>query len=68
MMKSFKLENQKTLLVIPAKDEQVYLSARNLGNHNVQIANYLNTYDILDCDKLIFVGNSHEIVEQTLKG
>ena len=67
VLKNLKIDDNKTLVVVPEKDDNVYLSSRNLEGHGVQIANLLNTYEILDCDKLVFVGNSHEIVQEILK-
>lgn len=67
MLKNLKIESGKTLFVVPAKDENAYLSSRNLKGHNLQIASDLNTYEILDCDKIVLVGNAHEIIQDILK-
>lgn len=67
VLKNLKIDGGKTLVVVPERDENAYLSSRNLQGHNIQIANNLNTYEILDCDKLVFVGNSHEIIQDILK-
>jgi large subunit ribosomal protein L4 len=67
MLKNLKIEGGKTLFVVPAKDENAYLSSRNLKGHNLQIASDLNTYEILDCDKIVLVGNAHEIIQDILK-
>jgi len=42
------------------------MSSKNLAGHKVEIANNLNTYDILDCNKLIFMGDSIEVVQNIL--
>lgn len=67
MLKNLKVDGGKTLVVVPEKDENAYLSSRNLQGHNLQIANNLSTYEILDCDKIVLVGNSHEIIQDILK-
>jgi len=67
VLKSLKIDSGKTMMVVPEKDNNAYLSCRNLQDHNLQIANHLNTYEILDCDKLVFVSNAHEIVQDILK-
>jgi large subunit ribosomal protein L4 len=67
VLKNLKIEGGKTLVVVPQKDENAYLSSRNLQGHNIQIADNLNTYEILDCDKIVLVGNSHEIIQDILK-
>ncbi len=66
VMKNLKIDGTKTLLLVPEMNEAINLSARNLPKHKVQVANFVSTYDILDCDKLIFVGNAHEVLENIL--
>lgn len=63
---NLKLGSNKTLVVVPEKDGNLYLSSRNVQGHRVQTAANLTTYEILDCEKLIFVGNAHEIVTNAL--
>lgn len=67
VLKNLKVEDKKTLLVLPNLNESVYKSSRNLKGHTVRVAGDLNTYDILNCKNLIFVGNAHEIVQDMLK-
>lgn len=66
VLSNLKLDQNKTLVVVPEHNGNVYLSSRNVQGHKVQTATNLTTYEILDCDKLIFVGNAHEIVTNTL--
>lgn len=67
LMGNLKLADKKTLLVIPEENKNVYLSSRNLQGHSVCVADKLNTYDIMNCNNLIFVDGAHEIVETILK-
>ncbi len=67
VLKNLKVEDKKTLLVLPNLNESIYKSSRNLKGHSVRVAGDLNTYDILNCKNLIFVGNAHEIVQDMLK-
>jgi large subunit ribosomal protein L4 len=67
VLKNLKIEGGKTLVVVPQKDENALSQSRNLQGHNIQIADNLNTYEILDCDKIVLVGNSHEIIQDILK-
>jgi large subunit ribosomal protein L4 len=67
LMSNLKLNDKKTLLVIPADNKNVYLSSRNLQGHSVCVADKLNTYDIMNCNNLIFVDGAHEIIEKILK-
>ena len=43
----------KILLVLPEKQENVYLSGRNVAKLKISLANNLNIYDILEADKII---------------
>jgi large subunit ribosomal protein L4 len=66
VLKNLKVDGQKTTFVMSEKNEMVYLSSRNVQSHQVRLATDLNTYDILNCDKIVFVGNAHEVVSETL--
>lgn len=67
VLKNLKVDDKKTLVVLPSLSDSVYKSSRNLKGHQVRVAGDLNTYDILNCKNLIFVGNAHEIVQDMLK-
>jgi large subunit ribosomal protein L4 len=55
------------LFVTPAIEQNVRLAARNLKQIEVTIADFLNTYQILRPDKLIFTRSAFERVEERLK-
>jgi len=55
VLNNLSLADNKTLLVLPENNKNVYLSSRNLGNANVKTVNELNTYDILHADNLIIL-------------
>lgn len=57
---------KKTLLVLPDNNANVVLSSRNLPNAKVQLVNNLNTYEMLNADKLVFVEGSIEKLENHL--
>lgn len=67
VLKNLKVDDKKTLVVLPSLSDSIYKSSRNLKGHQVRVAGDLNTYDILNCKNLIFVGNAHEIVQDMLK-
>jgi large subunit ribosomal protein L4 len=67
VMKNLNVAEEKTLIVLPNYDKNVYLSSRNLQKHNVRAASDLSTYDIMNCKNLIFVDNAHEVVQGMLK-
>jgi large subunit ribosomal protein L4 len=66
ILNSLKLDNQKVLMVIPGINKNIYLSARNLPKNKVVTAAELNTYDVLNAQKLVLVEGSVAIIENTL--
>ena len=56
----------KTLIVIPAVDKNVVLSGRNLNKVKISTANDLNTYDLLNTDRVLLVEESVNIIENLL--
>jgi large subunit ribosomal protein L4 len=65
-LKSFESTNKKILLVIPDNNTNVFLSSRNLANSNVITASELNTYEVLDAEKLFIVEESLGTIENIL--
>ena len=55
---------KKALIVLPAKDDVVYRSARNIAGVKVSLVNTINTYDILNCDTLIVVKDAVAKIEE----
>lgn len=60
-----KIENdsKKTLLVLPERDKVMYLSSRNLQKAEVLPFNELNTYAILNADRLLIMESSVAKIE-----
>ncbi|MDY3734967.1 MAG: 50S ribosomal protein L4 [Sodaliphilus sp.] len=56
--KNIKVYGEKTVLVLPSKNKNVYLSARNIEKTFVITAAELNTYRILDNKKLVVTESS----------
>lgn len=65
--KNLKAEGSKLLLVLGENNKSVYLSARNIGKANVIVASDLNTYKVLDAEKLIFTESAVAIIENNFK-
>ena len=55
-----------TLIVLPAADEQVERSVRNLAQAKILRANYLNIRDILGFDRLLLPLGSLEVIQSYL--
>lgn len=66
IIKSLNLEGQKTLLLTPAADKNVFLSARNLQRTRVMRASEANTYHVLNAGHLILCENSLPELEKML--
>jgi large subunit ribosomal protein L4 len=56
----------KTLLVLPAANNNVYLSSRNLKRTKVITVDQLNTYDVLNAGKLLLTTGAVKILEEAL--
>ena len=67
VLKNLELADTKTLFVLPAANDAVYRSCRNLPKHRVMVATDLSTYDIMNCKSLVLVDNAHEVIEGLLK-
>jgi large subunit ribosomal protein L4 len=67
VLKNLNLSGKKTLVLLPERNDNVFLSSRNIEKTNVQIANLVNTYDIMNSTNVVFVGNAHELVTELLK-
>ena len=66
LLGNLKLENDKVLLVLGSKNDNVYLSARNIGTMKVVTADLLNTYDVLNAKKVVLAKSSVEVIEKIL--
>lgn len=56
--------DEKTLLVLPTENRNVYLSSRNLKKAKVIVAADLNTYDVLNATKLLLTTDSVKTLEE----
>ncbi|MEB3182640.1 MAG: 50S ribosomal protein L4 [Nostocaceae cyanobacterium] len=54
----------KTLLIVGAKDENVYLSARNVEKLKLIAADQLNVYDLLHADKIVATTSALEKIQE----
>ena len=65
--KNLKVADKKLLMVLPEKNNLVYLSARNLEKASVITASELNTYAVLNAVNLVLTESSVAVVEQNFK-
>jgi len=64
LLNKFDLHNKKVLVVLPSTDKNIYLSLRNLQLASIINAKDINTYDVLNANKLIVAESSIEIIEK----
>lgn len=64
VLANLKVSEGKTLLVTGDSDKNIYLSARNVPNAKVIEASQVNTYDVLNCNKLIIAESAVEKIEK----
>ena len=64
ILNKLNINEQKSLFVIPEKVKSIYLSSRNLKNTKVATINELNTYELVNSDKLVLFEGSIEKLEQ----
>jgi len=62
---SFELLDNKSLLVLDKPNNNILLSSRNLRKAKVVLASELNTYDIMNASKMLFIESSIKVVEET---
>jgi large subunit ribosomal protein L4 len=66
MLEALNLTNEKVLLVLGEKNDNVYLSSRNLGRVKVVTADSVNTYDVLNAKKVVLAESSIDVIEKIL--
>ncbi|MGB4654205.1 MAG: 50S ribosomal protein L4 [Bacteroidales bacterium] len=64
ILKSLQVDNRKSLMVLPHKDENVVLSSRNIQNARVMRASDINTYEILRAKYLVLTESSVKQIEK----
>ena len=65
ILKALELANTKTLLVVPATDQIVWKSGRNLRKLHIIEANKASTYEILNSQVLLIQKSALEVLVKT---
>ena len=63
-LSNFDLINDKTLLVLPKTNKNIILSSRNIKKTKVLLAAQLNTYDVMNANKIMIVESSIDEIEK----
>ncbi len=66
LIKDLKLEGTKVLMILGEKNDNVYLSSRNLKKVKVVTADSVNTFDVLHAGKVVMAQSSIETIEKIL--
>ena len=54
VLKALSLESKKLTILVAAENNKVFLAARNISHVYVVVATSASTYDLLDCEVLLF--------------
>ncbi|GAA0747414.1 MULTISPECIES: 50S ribosomal protein L4 [Flavobacteriaceae] len=66
VLKALDIQDKKSLFVLGASNNNVYLSSRNFKGSEVVTNSELNTYKILNANKLVLLESSLEEIESNL--
>lgn len=66
LVNNLKISDKKALMVTANVDENLYLSSRNIQKSKVIAASDINTYDLLNADKLVLTASSVKSIEDSL--
>jgi large subunit ribosomal protein L4 len=63
MLNALALTDKKTLLILPEDNKNVYLSGRNVPKARIITASQVNTYDLMNSDRLLIVEGAVSKIE-----
>ncbi len=63
--KNLNVDDKKSLFVLKDRNNNLYLSSRNLQNSKVITISELNTYEIMNATTLLFVESSLDVLQST---
>ena len=63
-LNNFDQLDNKTLLVLAESNKNIFLSSRNLSKAKVVLASELNTYDVMNANKLMVMESSINEIEK----
>lgn len=66
ILAAFDFSNTKTLMVLASVDKNIYLSGRNIPKNRVVSVDSLNTYDLVNADRLIILESAVEKIHSSL--
>lgn len=66
LIEDFDLEDKKVLIVLPEKNDNVYLSARNLPNVETMVLDAMNAYQLLNNEYILVPEAAAQKIEEVL--
>ena len=66
ILKNLQINNDKTLVLLPKYDLNLYMSARNIPKLSIYPIDKISTYDILNHKKLLFFKGAIESLENII--
>jgi large subunit ribosomal protein L4 len=63
-LSNFDLLDNKTVLVLAESNKNIFLSSRNLKKTRVVLASELNTYEVMNANKLMIMESSINEIEK----
>jgi large subunit ribosomal protein L4 len=66
ILNTLKLQDKKTLFILSEKNDNIALSSRNLQRSKVITVEELNTYELLNAEKLVLLEGSVKKIEELL--
>ncbi len=66
LISKLNISDKKALMIISSSNDNVMLSSRNLAKSKVILAAEINTYDLLNADKLVLTAGSVKSIEESL--
>ncbi len=66
ILERFNMQDKKSLLILPAMDQNISLASRNLPKARVAVASDINTYEILNTQHVVFVESALKELESIL--
>lgn len=66
ILSAFEFSNTKTLMILPANDKNIVLSGRNIPKNRIVSVDSLNTYDLVNADRLLILESAVEKIQTSL--
>ena len=66
LLENLELKGEKVIFLLPEKDDNIYLSIRNIPEVKSLLAGAVNTYDLINADYIVAPEAALDVVEEVL--